>query len=224
MQGNQYHTGFKVKVLRALWISASKLAVLSASILSKVGVTKQITNRIIEPFMWHTVLVTATEWENFTALRSHPQAEIHIARLAELVVVALNESTPKSLRYGEWHIPFGDTFDEDRLFDISENQVNQDFKQFGDVKTQLMIKIATARCARISYNNFEGKDDYLADIKLHDILLSSGHMSPMEHCAKVHPGTEWSGNFNGFLQYRKTLPNENQTDSRLIKKEYQQEA
>jgi hypothetical protein len=40
----------------------------------------------------------------------------------------------------------------------------------------------------------------------------------MEHCAKVHPNTEWSGNFKGFLQHRKMLPNESQTDSRLIKK------
>jgi hypothetical protein len=87
-----------------------------------------------------------------------------------------------------------------------------------------MVKIATARCARISYNNFEGKDDYLADLKLYDMLLSSGHLSPMEHCAKVHPNTEWSGNFRGFLQHRKTLPNESQKDSRLIKKKHYSKA
>lgn len=28
-------------------------------------VSKQIANRLLEPFMYHTVLVTATEWENF---------------------------------------------------------------------------------------------------------------------------------------------------------------
>lgn len=32
-------------------------------------VTKQLCNRLLEPFMWHTVLVTATEYENFFELR-----------------------------------------------------------------------------------------------------------------------------------------------------------
>lgn len=101
--------------------------------------------------------------------------------------------------------------------------------------------IATARCARVSYLNFEGKDDYEADIKLHDRLLESGHMSPFEHCAKVmsereyeaasvicldHEITEllpnysigWSGNFRGFIQYRKMITGENKIDNRVIKK------
>lgn len=32
-------------------------------------VTKQMVNRILEPYMWHTVMITATEWENFFELR-----------------------------------------------------------------------------------------------------------------------------------------------------------
>lgn len=37
-------------------------------------VTKQICNRYLEPFMWHKVLITSTEWENFFNLRC-PQYE-----------------------------------------------------------------------------------------------------------------------------------------------------
>ena len=33
------------------------------------NVHKQWVNRLLEPYMWHTVIVTATEWENFFALR-----------------------------------------------------------------------------------------------------------------------------------------------------------
>jgi hypothetical protein len=43
------------------------------------GLTKQMCNRLLEPFMWHTVLVTATEWENFWQLRC-PQYVVHEGR------------------------------------------------------------------------------------------------------------------------------------------------
>ena len=33
------------------------------------GITKQLCNRLLEPFAWHTVLVTATEFDNFFELR-----------------------------------------------------------------------------------------------------------------------------------------------------------
>jgi len=229
MQGTEYFEESRIPGLTERWIEAAKLAVKEATMLTTAGVTKQLCNRMLEPYMWHTVIITGTEWENFFALRAHPQAEIHIAKLAEEALEAMNQSTPKSLKEGEWHIPFGDTFDEDRLFDLfwryfSENRVNQDFEQFEDVKTQLKIKIATARCARISYNNFEGKDDYEADVKLHDVLLSSGHCSPFEHIAQNVNDIKSHSNFTGWLQYRKTLTNENQSDSRLIKKKYQEKA
>lgn len=84
------------------------------------------------------------------------------------------------------------------------------------------IKVATARCARVSYLNFEGKDDYEADVKLHDRLLEMEHMSPFEHCAQAMTEEERRGytlttyvgpskgeaelgvhrNFKGFKQYR----------------------
>ena len=57
----------------------------------------------------------------------------------------------------------------------------------------------------ISYNNFEGKDDYEADIKLYNRLLEEGHMSPMEHCAKSAENGNWYNNFKGFIQLRKEI-------------------
>jgi hypothetical protein len=134
---------------------------------------------------------------------------------------AANNSTPKRLKAGEWHIPFGGNFDIDRLIRMLEAA----HMKPTDVNIQnLMVRIATARCARVSYLNFEGKDDYDADVKLYFRLLKAGHMSPFEHCAQAmnlneygHTG-EWSGNFFGFVQHRKMLEGENKTDSRLIKK------
>lgn len=194
-----------------MWLDARDKAVASAKELDNFGVTKQLCNRILEPFMYHTVLLTATDWENFIALRAHKDAEVHIQDFAYKVIDVLNDSTPKVLMEGEWHIPFGDNIDYDRVSKLhSEDRIVPNAVVLASI-----IEIATARCARVSYNNFEGKDDYEADMKLHDQLLESGHMSPFEHCAQAASGDTISGNFKGYVQYRKMFSGENRTDSRL---------
>jgi len=212
MQGTEYLEGNEVASAKAHWLVARDAAVNQATHLSTDGVTKQLCNRLLEPFMHHKIIATATEWENFIALRAHDQAEIHIQDAAYKVLDALNNSTPKLLQPGEWHIPFGDNISNDRIKELFKG--NAEDMPFGWVHNQ-KVKIATARCARVSYNNFEGKDDYAADIKLHDMLKESGHMSPFEHLAFAKDGSFSSGNFNGFTQYRKTIGGENQTDNRI---------
>lgn len=256
MQGNQYFEGFKLFLLKQLWLSARNFSVMFAWLLSKLGLTKQIVNRLLEPFMWHTIICTASEWENFFALRAHGAAEIHIQKLAFIMLEKYNQSSPKLLKAGEWHVPFGENFDIKRLDEIIQQKEMKPFQELDSIKDiqnrakehglifdEIAIKISTARCARVSYMNFEGKDDYYADLKLHDTLLSSGHMSPFEHCAKAMTKDEnfileayhfdrqdeitrnriqnlegWSGNFRGFTQYRKLLPGENKLDLRINKK------
>jgi hypothetical protein len=288
MQGNEYFSNDSVdlalkyegspfdifnsesKALRQQWLLAKNKALTMAIRLSNMGLTKQFVNRLLEPFKWHTAIVTATEWENFFALRAHEAAEIHIQDLAFKMLEEYNNSEPRELKAGEWHIPFGDSFDEDELValqrhlsDLPEEpyKVGNIFtgkvgflmfdnamkKEIGiDPFVDLKVKIATARCARVSYENFEGGDDYEKDIKLHDRLASMGHWSPMEHCARAmteeefklhirgtvaYDGEEdnweemyvpdnsilgWSGNFQGFIQYRKMFNNENKKDDRVV--------
>lgn len=249
MQGTEYITSpDEIQPRINDWLDARNDVVARASYLHEMGVTKQLCNRLLEPFLMHTVICTGTEWENFFALRAHPAAEIHIADLAQKMLVAYNESEPKLLQPGEWHIPFGDTFDLKRLMELYVQLNNIEGETWVDTKEleALKLKIAMARCARISYNNFEGKDDYLADIKLFDTLVGAGHMSPTEHAARAMSTAErhlnisgkiqvsmdehdfdteapesikgWSGNFKGFIQFRKLLQGENQKDNRVIKK------
>ena len=153
--------------------------------------------------------------------------EIHIMDLAEKIHDTINESTPNLLNDGEWHIPFGDDINY-RIGDFVHNR-NDD--------THLMmaaIKVATARCARISYKSLgdDKEHDYDADIKLHDRLLKDKHMSPFEHIARamtdeefigysqeeaehgnVYPVTDkhygWSRNLRGFIQYREIVESNN---------------
>lgn len=279
MQGTEYFTNsVKLFLLRNLWLFARTLAIVLAWSLSKLGLTKQLCNRILEPFMWHTAIITATELENFFYLRC-PQyslfsenmplsfrskkdflkyvhqveapefreqydnltdlqwlecnkgmAEIHIMALAESMWDALNESVPKELKEGEWHIPFGDNFDEELL---NDSILKFPLPNIGDSisREQIKLKIATARCARVSYTvvgEENKKPNYENDIKLHDRLAKSGHWSPFEHCAQSlteqefyninngilvetmnGPFSYFSGNLKGFKQYRKMFKNEN---------------
>ncbi len=199
------------------WLQARDNAIKSALELDKTDVTKQLVNRLIEPFMFHEIIVTSTTYENFFALRAHADAEIHIAYLAQLMLDEYNASTPQLLKQGEWHLPFGDQMDDERIM-----------KLVSDLKTVDMLKreIASARCARISYKTFGSEDsyNYEADCKLFNSLVSSNHMSPTEHSARAMTQEEYninnaqSGNFKGFIQFRKLFASENQCDSRVMNK------
>jgi hypothetical protein len=70
MQGTEYFNDWESNSMNQLdWLTARDNAVNEAKNLAGRGITKQLCNRLLEPFMWHTVIVTATEWENFFALR-----------------------------------------------------------------------------------------------------------------------------------------------------------
>ncbi|HKB51945.1 MAG TPA: FAD-dependent thymidylate synthase [Solirubrobacterales bacterium] len=161
-----------------------------------LNVHKQVANRLLEPFMWHTVIVTATEWDNFWNLRCHPDAQPEIRLIAEKMREAMEASTPAALEQGEWHLPLVRPQDRDQV-----------------ASTEDLVKVSVGRCARISYLTHAGKRDLGADIELHDRLLESGHMSPLEHPARPLSAaeleqSEWSGNFRGWHSYRKSISGE----------------
>lgn len=56
------------------WLLARDKVLECVAILGIFGVTKQLANRLLEPFMYHKVLVSGTEWDNFFNLRC-PQYE-----------------------------------------------------------------------------------------------------------------------------------------------------
>ena len=155
------------------WMEARDAAVKGAETLIALGIHKQIANRLLEPFVEVTGLVTATQqgWENFFALRAESAADPHIQALAYQMLDIYNTNPPIILKPGQWHIPFGDNMPE-------------------GLSWANKIKIAVARAARVSYNNFDGSSDIEKDFKLHDILAASGHWSAFEHIAQVpHPVT-----------------------------------
>lgn len=174
------------------WIDAMKSAVEHAKALHAIGLHKQIVNRVLEPFMHMTTLISGTEWGNFFNLRLHKDAQPEFNELAYQMLVAYNASTPVKKEIGQGHLPFADKY-------ISE----------GLTRGQL-LKISTARAARVSYLNFEGDIDHEKDYKLHDQLIESGHMSPADHPA-VATDDLTIGNFRGWMQYRKFILGENRS-------------
>lgn len=56
---------FQEKTLDEWWLFARDKAIEAACIMYCFRVTKQLCNRLLEPFMWHSVILTTTDFENF---------------------------------------------------------------------------------------------------------------------------------------------------------------
>ena len=85
MQGTEYLTDIMdIERAEHRWRMSIANNIDQAKVLNDgIGVTKQLCNRLLEPFMWHTVLLTATEWDNFFELRM-PCYEIDLDNLESL--------------------------------------------------------------------------------------------------------------------------------------------
>lgn len=175
----------------AIWDEAREAAIGYVRRLLEIDVHKQVANRLLEPFMAITGIVTATDYQNFFNQRCHPDSQPEIRALADAMKTAYDASKPDLLQAGEWHLPF------------IELEERQEWKN-GLIDIATLIKVLTGRCARVSYLNHDGKRDIMADIKLHDRLLSSTppHLSPFEHVAQALGTSEERANFTGFEAYR----------------------
>lgn len=241
MQPGDVLTGEELEEVKFIWDSMKNVALVGADALQNKHLHKGLANRILEPFMPYTVLVSATSWGNFFKLRAHKDAlpEFQIAAyrmLDQYLNVELKE-----LDWGDWHVPFGD-------------------QMYPDLDQETQMKVATARAARLSYLTYDGDQSLEKDLDLyHQLMVAEPlHASPAEHVAYAAPHlwlntdapvenheNAWTpdyleesrislkrdkayassyplpydlhmhhqGNFQGFTQYRKTLPQEHAAPS-----------
>lgn len=168
----------------AIWLESRDLMLGKAKELMDLGVHKQITNRLLEPWLYTTVLVTSTSFRNFFHLRNNPKAQPEIRTIAAMMQEAYLNSVSSFKGEGEWHLPF-----------LRPEDLNWDADQ--------IRKILTARCARLSYMTHDGKRDPFDDLRLHDDLARDEHWSPFEHIATPCVGRH--GNFDGWKQYRQMV-------------------
>lgn len=182
-------------VCRDAWLDALNYAVRQATILLERGVDKSRINRLLEPFMWHTAIISGTDWENFFALRLHPDAQPEFRILATHMLNAIEASTPNPLPIGQWHVPL-----------ISYDELKQ-VRDGGLTWTHIAMASA-GRCARVSYDRHEEAEDLEKSHARAVNLQEAGHMSPLEHPATPLRAALRGGNFQGWQQLRKLIPNE----------------
>ena len=267
MQGTEYITDLaEIQGKRLMWLAGRDRAIQTAKNLHEADVTKQLANRLLEPFMWTTMLITGSKsgWDNFFHLRNPQyeldirdksiyfkskkdyqeflslngfsyeipdknwktlnkgQAEIHMMTLAESIWDAYNESTPRQLAPGQWHIPFENKMD-DRIIEESVAEIPKGITEILEaikLREQAKVKISVAMAARTSYTvvGEEKEIDYQKMIDLHDRLLAQDppHSSPFEHTCQVVSDEEynnsfkgqekgWFRNYKGFKSYRQIV-------------------
>lgn len=201
MQAAEELTGDALESAKLHWLMARDQAITVAEVLMAGGLHKQIANRILEPWMHIEVVVTATDWDNFYALRDHPMAQPEIQELARKMLEAHNASTPKVLTPGQWHLPY---------IDLDQEGMTQ-------IKLRDFAEISAAKCARVSYLNHEGKPTTTEeDFALFDRLMGGDvkHASPTEHQAKAPTWQETASdsypksNLRGWVQHRKLIEGE----------------
>lgn len=166
MSAREELQGWRKSVAKFIWWFASREQILNNWLLEKVGVHKQTANRLIEPWLCVTDVITGTDkfWDNFFRLRLADGAQPEMQVLAWKMKKAYDASKPKVLGVAEPHLPYI-TDAERTKFPVST-----------------LVKISVARCCRTSYNNMWGKvSQPEEDIKLFYRALESKHFSPMEH-------------------------------------------
>lgn len=181
------------------WLLARDAAVEQALQLSSLGVHKQLANRLLEPWLYTTVLVTATDWDNFFALRCHPDAQPELRRAAEMMRDAMAASTPRRIAHGEWHVPYAR--DEDAT--VAATSLDNVWSDDITPQTYARLLLSAARCARVSYDASASVREQAEDIALAKRLAASGHWSPFEHIATPTHRLSYSANFWGWCQLRR---------------------
>jgi len=171
-----------------IWLEAAQSAVECANALDALGVHKEVANRLLEPFLWQTVIVSSTEWDNFIAQRDSDLAQPEMHMTAQAIRLALENSVPNKLGPDDWHLPYM-TEDEESL-SIEDKR-----------------RISVARCCRVSYLNHGGTKSVSSDLELYDKLISADppHWSPLEHVALPAGPEDFygpEGNFEGWNQLR----------------------
>ena len=198
-----------------IWDEACCDARRHADTLDEYGLHKQVVNRLLEPFQWCDVIVSGTEWENFFSLRLDSAAQPEIRRVAQEMKRSLENSVPRRLELGDWHLPYADT-EADMEYDLETRRL-----------------CSAARVARVSYlNHDQSNPDVEKDTNLAKRLMNDWHWSPFEAQGtpmRITSGYKtglwslkevleapgythvdcnldvWSGNFRGFLQHRKLI-------------------
>lgn len=189
------------------WLALIDTSLDFARYFDSIKLHKQLANRVLETVNWHTVICTATEWDNYWGLRDSIHAAPEIRDSAHAGHELYRSSSPVLVKEGGYHLPFVTGYDVGKTpWELKE-----------------LIAMSAGRCASVSYLNQDNVLDPEGDIKrTWEKLIPNGHMSPTEHQAESLTWLQWvevanraardwiyyrvpTGNLWGWYQWRKTL-------------------
>lgn len=198
-----------------------EFSIQTAEALDALGLHKQNINRYTEAHQHIKVVLTSCQWDNFDWLRIHHAADPTMIALAEAIYEARQSATIQHLEPGEFHLSY---------INDSDYAAVEQMENKGDLTDiDILLRMSAARCARVSYNNFDGKPTSIeADLSLYAKLIKEFgaemvdfdplHASPVEHQAtpdRYLPRAmkfdrpDLHGNLPGWVQHRKLIPGEN---------------
>lgn len=171
---------------RKVWLESLASQLDYAEQLSALGVHKEVANRLLEPYMRTKVVITATEWRNFIALRGGKGAQSEWSEITAGIREGLETSKP---RKSQRHAPFVPVKDENELAWLEIGYV---------------LKVSAARCSRTSFMLDQRPEKTISDeLALADSLAAEGHWSPFDHPAIAAAGKH--GRFVGWKSFRSTF-------------------
>lgn len=231
MQDGGTMTPFGEKTARDDWLAARDAAVarVKTMISRQERCSKQIINRILEPFTHITVLVSSTFWANFDVLRADSAADPTMQALANAVISARNLSEPTQRVMGDWHLPFIVRENDEDIHAAMSYALDTISPQDATLENldryviNVLCRVSAARCARVSYlTHDQRKPTIEEDLDLFGRLMTQRplHASPAEHQATPDSlrlisdsAFGWAdraqhGNFVGWKQFRKQFVGE----------------
>lgn len=140
-----------------------------------LSIHKQAANRLLEPYLWHEVVVTSSEWVNFFKLRLDlSTTDPHMLAIAYLMakayIASFKDEDSNILVNAKAHFPF-----IDKKESLSAGNILKDLPK---------IACSVSEAATISYKDKNGeKIDETKALSLTKRLLQLSHSSPFEHVA-----------------------------------------
>jgi len=196
------------EIAREWWLRGRDLMAAHHEEGERLGLHKQIVNRVIEPWMMITVILSATDWANYFHQRAHKDAEPNFQKLAHLMREMYFDTLPVEVATGDWHMPFVQ---------------DEDWKLTAGMASQLitLLRVSAGRCARVSYLTHDGRRDLQEDVDLCGRLIQVDnpeapmHASPLDHPAQATGDDVRHGTFLGWKGFRKTFTGEDGPDTTI---------
>lgn len=220
------------------WFKAKELAISVARGFYEAGYHKQIYNRLLEAWQMQKTVLSATEVDNFFWLRDDDAADPTIRELARVMKEAMEATTPELLQPGEWHLPYIDIFRDitgKRVMSIFEDSGAGEVLTTEEAIKVSCARCAAVSYRNEGYGlakSIEVYDKLVGSTKKHASAFE--HCGTPMHEKVVDPisimgginvptiiptwedgithmdrlGSLWSGNFQGWIQFRKLIPGE----------------